>query len=55
MSNPESLRYRIDQFRSSGRLIAPWLDVFQDSSWLAVMMGQGIEPRDYDPLADLPA
>ncbi len=52
MSIPDSLRYRVEQFRNSGRLIAPWLDVFQDSSWLAVMVGQGIEPRDYDPLAD---
>jgi tryptophan halogenase len=52
MSIPDSLRYRMDQFRASGRLIAPWLDVFQESSWLAVMVGQGIEPRSYDPLAD---
>lgn len=53
MSIPETLRYRIEQFRASARLIAPWLDVFQESSWLAVMNGQGVEPRSYDPLADV--
>lgn len=53
MRIPDSLSYRIEQFRATGRLIAPWQDLFQESSWLAVLNGQGIRPRTYDPLADL--
>ncbi|MBB6094872.1 tryptophan halogenase [Povalibacter uvarum] len=53
MKIPESLSYRMEQFRSGGRLVTPWQDLFQESSWLAVMLGQGITPRSYDPLADL--
>ncbi|MBY0419724.1 MAG: tryptophan 7-halogenase, partial [Pararheinheimera sp.] len=27
-------------------------DLFHDASWLQVMLGQGLMPRDYHPLAD---
>ena len=27
-------------------------DIFLESSWLQVMLGQGVMPRDYHPLAD---
>ena len=30
-------------------------DIFLDSSWMQVMLGQGIVPRDYHPSADLPS
>lgn len=53
MNIPDTLTYRLEQFRATGRLIAPWQDLFQESSWLAVMLGQGITPRSYDPLADI--
>jgi tryptophan halogenase len=27
-------------------------DLFRDASWVQVMLGQGIVPADYDPMAD---
>jgi len=52
MSIPDSLRYRIEQFRASGRLVSEGYELFQNASWLAVHVGQGEEPRAYDALAD---
>ena len=28
------------------------LDIFREPSWLQVMLGQGVIPKDYHPLAD---
>lgn len=27
-------------------------DLFQNASWVQVMLGQGVMPADYDPMAD---
>ena len=49
---PDGLRYRMDQWQASGRLVAHGIELFQNASWLAVYLGQGVMPRAYDPAAD---
>ena len=52
MDIPERLTHKIDLFRSSGMLTNDQMDIFLEPSWLQVMLGQGIMPQDYHPLAD---
>jgi tryptophan halogenase len=53
MPVPDALAYRINLFRSSGRVCFHDRDLFVESNWLSVLIGQGIWPRRHDPLADL--
>jgi tryptophan halogenase len=53
MPIPESLRVRIEYFRLSGRLVFPVFELFQETNWLSVLMGQGIEPQGFDPLVEV--
>lgn len=53
MAIPDTLAEKIEMFRCSGRLLARGPDLFQEGSWLAVMLGQGIEPQDRDPLTEM--
>ena len=48
----ESLREKIELFRSHGRILREETDLFPVLSWLSVMVGQSIIPRRYDPLVD---
>lgn len=52
MSIPDSLRERIELFRSNGRLFPDREDLFTVVNWTAVMTGQRILPAAYDPLVD---
>jgi tryptophan halogenase len=52
MPIPDSLARKIALFRSSGRCSEREYDPFKLASWLAVMLGQGIEPEAYDPMVD---
>ncbi|WP_108473051.1 tryptophan halogenase family protein [Rhodanobacter thiooxydans] len=53
MAIPDTLQYKLDQFRSCGRTVAEPLELFQNPNWLAVMIGQEVWPARYDPLVDL--
>ncbi|HQR88291.1 MAG TPA: tryptophan 7-halogenase, partial [Caulobacter sp.] len=52
MAIPESLQRKIDLFAARGRLFQSDYDLFAEPSWIAVMLGQNIRPRNYDPLVD---
>lgn len=52
MEIPESLQYKMDLFKSTGRIVNYELGAFKDASWLAVYYGQGIYPGGYDPMTD---
>ena len=52
MAIPDSLAAKLEIFRSSGRVIPSPEDLFTPHSWLAVMLGQGIYPQNYDVLVD---
>ncbi len=49
---PDSLAEKIDLFRTRGFANFFGQTLFQEANWLAVMLGQGIIPEAYDPLAD---
>jgi tryptophan halogenase len=55
MPIPDSLAHKIDLFRRSGRIAYYGRELFSEQSWLAVLVGQGIVPERYDPLADVMA
>ncbi len=52
MSIPGELRARIDLFRESGRFYRIADEMFALTSWVQVMVGQGIVPTGYHPLVD---
>ena len=53
MDVPESLTHKMALFAASGRVGRDVDDLFRDASWVQVMLGQGITPAGYDPMADL--
>lgn len=52
MPIPESLAYKLNQYRASGRIMLGSDELFRDASWFAVMTGQGVKAADYNPLLD---
>ena len=53
MALPDSLVYREEHFRRTGRIVLGSDELFRDASWFAVMMGQGVLPCGYNPLVDV--
>lgn len=52
MPVPEAVSYKSAHFSRTGRIVLEPEELFKEASWFAVMMGQGLEPSDYNPLLD---
>lgn len=52
MKPPSSLAHTLAFFAERGRLPYYEEETFSRDSWVAVLLGQGFEPRQTDPLAD---
>jgi tryptophan 7-halogenase len=53
MPIPDSLTHKMELFRSRARVFRYDDELFAETSWVAVMLGQGLWPARYDPLADV--
>ena len=51
MPIPGSLEQKIELFRETGRVFRKNEELFVENSWVQVMMGQGITPQSYHPIA----
>jgi tryptophan halogenase len=51
MEIPDSLKSRIELFKSSAHAFQDVRELFRIDSWTHVMLGQGMMPRDYHPAA----
>jgi tryptophan halogenase len=55
MSIPDTLRHKIELFRTAARVFRYEEELFSKPSWVAVLLGQNIVPRQCDPIvASLP-
>lgn len=52
MSVPDSLKDKIALFQHNGQIFREEDELFTESSWTAVMMGQGITMNGHNPMAD---
>lgn len=53
MPIPDTLAHRLELFRSRGKVARHDGQLFADASWVAIMLGQGVQPQGWDPLADI--
>jgi len=52
MAVPAELITKENHFTRTGRIVLSTDELFREASWFAVMMGQGLRARDYNPLTD---
>ncbi|NBB51951.1 tryptophan halogenase [Rhizobium sp. CRIBSB] len=53
MDIPDTLKAKMDQFRSRGRVFRFEDELFQETSWVAVLLGQGVTPERPDPITEV--
>lgn len=52
MDLPDSLRERLELFRSHGRILRDDREIFTVQGWQAILAGQNVQSAGYDPMAD---
>lgn len=52
MEVPSSLSEKLAMFRAGGKVIRDQDELFDVPGWVQVMLGQGVEPKGWHPLAD---
>ncbi|HEX8233634.1 MAG TPA: tryptophan halogenase family protein [Caulobacteraceae bacterium] len=52
MPIPDSLQRKLDVFAANGRIFRYDDELFTETGWAQVLLGQGVEPRGYSPLAE---
>jgi len=52
MDVPDALARKIELWRLHGRIFREGAELFGVTSWVAVLLGQNIEPLNYDPIVD---
>ena len=52
MRVPDSLEHKLELWKRKGRLFREGHELFGASSWVAVLLGQGIIPQEVEPAAD---
>ena len=52
MDIPQTLKDRIALYKDNARLYRHDNEIFGETSWFAVMHGQGLTPKAYHPLAN---
>ena len=52
MAIPETLRHKIDLFSTGGKIFRDDNELFSEPSWVAVLIGQGIIPKQYHPFTE---
>ncbi|MEO8673607.1 MAG: tryptophan halogenase family protein [Tahibacter sp.] len=53
MPVPDTLAAKMDLFRETGRIFREHEELFTESSWIQVLLGQNVMPRAYHPMVDL--
>ncbi len=52
MRVPDALAYKIELFQARGHLVEYDDETFLDYDWRTMLLGHGLIPHDYDPVAD---
>ncbi|PKG99273.1 tryptophan halogenase family protein [Paraglaciecola sp. MB-3u-78] len=53
MDVPESLKHRMALFKESAQAFQKDEELFGETSWVQVMLGQGLMPEQYHPIVDM--